>query len=366
MERRSKSCPFDEDNQSAPSDEEISNGDHRHRKPTMGLVGLHGSVFNSVEPETRETEESPPATSSQPVESFEIIPQQTPQSMQSTALLTPPRPFSKPGSHFHFTSPPWNMIRHQPLKSPLLPSGESTNDSSNGGWKDKSLFDHDEDSETVEEDGGDHGTPPNVVCKPMQSKSPQRTTVPLEPPSIEGFSLPQGLCFLPDFFLPHPVSTTSHGDNRQPGRRFDNFQDHRQSNAEIIGPPNLRIYKARLPSNLTHVLDELIERAESHAASLPSGWKTNLFSLTRRDIAVKDIQGGAKLCQPVVDIVCQSIQSLYGAQRVLLDQNQPHILKYSARDIQKGVALHQDYCSGITANLMVSNSRDFRGGGTGV
>ncbi|KAL7568241.1 hypothetical protein ACA910_004238 [Epithemia clementina (nom. ined.)] len=146
--------------------------------------------------------------------------------------------------------------------------------------------------------------------------------------------------------------------------------------AQAIGPPHLRIYKVRLPSYMLPLLDPLVERAEVRAASLAHGWNTNLFSLTKHDFAVHNIPGGAPLCQLIMDFVCSSIHSLYVAACVFLDQYQPHILKYSAHNkdnesddthngTQQGVALHQDSCSGITANLMMSSSNDYEEGGTG-
>lgn len=53
------------------------------------------------------------------------------------------------------------------------------------------------------------------------------------------------------------------------------------TSVQVIGPPHLCIYKVSLPSHLVDLLDPLIQKAEVHAKSLPHGWKTNLFSLSK-------------------------------------------------------------------------------------
>jgi hypothetical protein len=141
------------------------------------------------------------------------------------------------------------------------------------------------------------------------------------------------------------------------------LQNNANATVESIGPRHLCIYKVRLPARLIELLDPLIERAEAHAMNLPLGWKTDLYSLTNQDLAVQSVPGGPSLCQPIADFVCRTIQSLYGAAKVELDQNQPHILKYSATDGHVGVSLHHDHCT-VTANLMMSDSRNYIGGGT--
>lgn len=59
----------------------------------------------------------------------------------------------------------------------------------------------------------------------------------------------------------------------------------------IIGHPSLRIYKFSLPNNLLHLLQHIVDACQNHAQSLRSGWKTYLYSLTKQDIAVRDIDG---------------------------------------------------------------------------
>jgi hypothetical protein len=62
-------------------------------------------------------------------------------------------------------------------------------------------------------------------------------------------------------------------------------------NYSIIGHPSLRIYKFSLPNNLLHLLEYIVEACEKHAQSLRTGWTTYLYSLTKQDIAIRDIDG---------------------------------------------------------------------------
>ena len=101
---------------------------------------------------------------------------------------------------------------------------------------------------------------------------------------------------------------------------------------EYIGHPSLRVFKVKLPSFLANgPLDDMISAAESHVNRLRNGWRTDLYSLTKCDIACKDIPGISAYVAPISMYVCFAMQILYGCQKVKMDKNQPHILKYSAK-----------------------------------
>jgi hypothetical protein len=130
---------------------------------------------------------------------------------------------------------------------------------------------------------------------------------------------------------------------------------------EPIGPPSAQVYKVRLPPQLQTLLDPLIAVAEAHAMSRKGGWSSELFSLTKQDMAVADIPGGLAYSRPIMDYLTAQIQILYRSSSVWMDRNQPHLLKYSAG--HTGVCLHTDVCD-VTANLMMSRMADYHGGGT--
>lgn len=89
-----------------------------------------------------------------------------------------------------------------------------------------------------------------------------------------------------------------------------------------------------------------------------------LYSLTKCDIAVRDIPGLYEVARPIVSYVKRSIESAYQTRAVRIDRNQPHVLKYSAEDGSNhtGVELHHDKCD-LTANIMLSRSSSYSGGG---
>jgi hypothetical protein len=98
---------------------------------------------------------------------------------------------------------------------------------------------------------------------------------------------------------------------------------------ERIGDPALRIFKLQLPRSLVGRLDGIIAHSERYAEGLPEGWKTELYSLTRQDLALRDIPGMTPRIRPIFEYVTKAIQVLYGCHKVVVDKNQPHILKYS-------------------------------------
>lgn len=100
---------------------------------------------------------------------------------------------------------------------------------------------------------------------------------------------------------------------------------------ERIGNPCLGIFKLSLPRRLTQTLHGIVGHAENHVAMThPNGsWKTELYSVTRQDVALRKIPGMSTRIEPIVDYITRAMQALYGCHRVHMDRNQPHILKYS-------------------------------------
>jgi hypothetical protein len=116
---------------------------------------------------------------------------------------------------------------------------------------------------------------------------------------------------------------------------------------ERIGDPSLRVFRLRLPRELASRLDGIIAHSERHAQALPGGWKTDLYSLTKQDMALRDIPGMTQRIHPVFDYISQAIQVLYGCRKVVVDKNQPHILKYSIQSGHTGGKSSQDFCVDI-------------------
>ncbi|KAL7568223.1 hypothetical protein ACA910_004223 [Epithemia clementina (nom. ined.)] len=390
--------PFDEDNHSVPSDEGGKDGDDDGESAILGPHSLK-ALYARLKP---------------------IV-------TDAFFAVTPPRVTKNPTFYHRWTSPPWSRAHCSPHSITNNDKDKDNqedddNDKNNNimkrshkGSEEGSRFTDgvsgDENVRSSTENNNNRGIPavyddcdhlPQLLSPPRNKNcarprttqsSLARTPLPSIPPPWSD-SLPSSRHSPP---IPALLPTTPPRNMTSlmapPGcvgsyyPDQENFLHHHHNSrmespgrggvgvAQAIGPPHLRIYKVRLPSYMIPLLDPLVERAEVHAASLTHGWNTNLFSLTKRDFVVHDIPGGAPLCQPIMDFVCSSIHSLYGAARVFLDQYQPHILKYSAHNeddesddthngSQRGVALHQDSCSGITANLMMSSSDDYEGGGT--
>ena len=133
---------------------------------------------------------------------------------------------------------------------------------------------------------------------------------------------------------------------------------------EIVGHPSLNLHRLRLPSHLMPLLDTIVRDCEKYTASLTRGWKTDLYSLTKQDIALREIPHTYNTARPIVSYIKRAAMIVYGAKNIKLDRNQPHVLKYSAEDgsDHTGVELHHDKCD-YTANLMLSRSKEYSGGG---
>lgn len=125
----------------------------------------------------------------------------------------------------------------------------------------------------------------------------------------------------------------------------------------LLSPPHLQVFQSKLPTHLLPQCDVLIDHCEQHAAKQINGWQTDLFSLTKQDIAVKDLPPDCQ-CPELGDYVVHTIETLY-QRRIVMDRNQPHVLKYDAN--HTFVPLHYDSCA-LTVNLVLND--EFTGGGT--
>ena len=76
----------------------------------------------------------------------------------------------------------------------------------------------------------------------------------------------------------------------------------------IIGHPSLRIYKFRLPNHLLHLLDHIVDGCVDHASTLTTGWMTYLYSLTKQDIALRDVPGLYEASKPIIHHIKRTIE----------------------------------------------------------
>ena len=129
---------------------------------------------------------------------------------------------------------------------------------------------------------------------------------------------------------------------------------------EVIGHPSLRTFQLQLPPKYLYLLDYIVAGCEKFAKSHKNGWRTNLYSLTKQDLALADIPGMLECSKPITEHISRCICELYHAESLRVDHNQPHVLKYSKE--HTGVELHHDRCD-VTANLMLSRSHTYVGGG---
>ena len=108
------------------------------------------------------------------------------------------------------------------------------------------------------------------------------------------------------------------------------------------------------------LLDSIVLACEGYAATQANGWLTDLYSLTKQDVALREIPHAFDIAKPIVAYIKRRMRELWGVERVVMDKNQPHILKYD--DGHTGVELHHDKCD-ITANLCLSRTTSYDGGG---
>lgn len=110
-----------------------------------------------------------------------------------------------------------------------------------------------------------------------------------------------------------------------------------------------------------HFWYTVVAGCEDHVSTLSCGWHTDLYSLTKQDVALREAPEVYDLARPVLSYVKKIASTVYGVQGLKCDRNQPHVLKYD--DDHQGVELHHDKCD-ITVNLMMSRSNTYSGGGT--
>ena len=135
---------------------------------------------------------------------------------------------------------------------------------------------------------------------------------------------------------------------------------------EMVGHPSLKIHRLKLPSHLLPLLDTIVSGCEMYASTLPTGWQTDLYSLTKQDIALREIPYIYNAAKPVISYIQKAACLVYGITGIKMDRNQPHVLKYNHCRKGRGhtgVELHHDKCD-TTVNLMLSRSDDYAGGGT--
>jgi hypothetical protein len=120
---------------------------------------------------------------------------------------------------------------------------------------------------------------------------------------------------------------------------------------ERIGNPSLQMFRLKLPRALVGRLDGILAHAERYAQTLPDGWRTDLYSLTKQDLALREIPGMHHRIQPIVDYMHYAIQRLYGCRKVICDKNQPHILKYSVQSGHTG-GKNSNWCASDCISLV--------------
>ncbi|KAL3770295.1 hypothetical protein ACHAW5_000674 [Stephanodiscus triporus] len=101
----------------------------------------------------------------------------------------------------------------------------------------------------------------------------------------------------------------------------------------IVGHPSLKIYRFQLPGNLHPLLDHIVEGCANYANSLPSGWRTvthwlfyillfislsvfrtksllrtYLYSLTKQDVALRDVPGMYEVARPIMHYIKRAIE----------------------------------------------------------
>jgi len=116
-------------------------------------------------------------------------------------------------------------------------------------------------------------------------------------------------------------------------------------------------------------------RAEYHAyrntvsGTVGTGWTDTVYTLTAQHLQCKHIPEFLSTTKPIFDQLIRAIYSLYpGRIKVgsitYESEGEPHLVKYNGK--AKGTQLHTDNSKflSITVNILLSDPRDFVGGGT--
>lgn len=70
----------------------------------------------------------------------------------------------------------------------------------------------------------------------------------------------------------------------------------------------------------------VVAGCENHAGRLPYGWLTDLYSLTKQDIALREAPEVYNLARPIVSYVKSVASMIYSVKGFKCDRNQPHVL----------------------------------------
>jgi hypothetical protein len=179
--------------------------------------------------------------------------------------------------------------------------------------------------------------------------SPLRT--PTRPPSRH---------FTPIVSPPQPLRVTHQYRHNPPHYYPVQFpKQHRTDISTLVGNPSLNIHRVHLPPHLLHLLDSIVLGCEAYAETQPKGWMTDLYSLTKQDVALRELPHLFDASKPIIAYITKCMRHLWGIE-VTMDKNQPHILKYDAG--HAGVEMHHDKCD-ITANLCLSRTTSYVAGG---
>lgn len=207
--------------------------------------------------------------------------------------------------------------------------------------------------EDKENDGGEK-------FLPSQARSPRRALVAPPPPP------------------PTPIHPKGISDKYAvPERNISCKNSHSQyppilPSPSNVGAPQLGVYRMKLPPNLLILLEPILSLCHQSIHS----WKTDLYSLTRQDVPLRNVPRAYELAKPIISYMKQWLFHFYMKDIIHpyndtkkrhnvihFDKNQPHILKYSVQDGHTGVRLHHDR-SDFTVSLMMSRPEDYTGGGT--
>ena len=182
---------------------------------------------------------------------------------------------------------------------------------------------------------GDNPPPPGYLGPSNGAISLRTTEPPKTPPSFTTASFRRRCMGSQPISPPNTLRLASTNASRHLPRPNASPRFLRSTipplDCECVGDPRFSVYRVRLPEYLIYgPLDALITASELYANRLPKGWETNLFSLTKCDIACQDIPGISSYLDPIVTYISLTMKFLYGCSKITMSYNQPHIVKYAA------------------------------------